>query len=369
MSCYDKIIGLSPTINFNCLPMLPTAMQGSKSGLYLSDLGVLDLIANDMSQPYIWDELDKAVKQAALFFTADTNALLQRKVSYKHLSFAGKIGEPNARASANTSRTYTGIRVACQGLNGSVLELRELELMFDTDFVTTIHIKNRNNQSVYYNDNVVVANGRAVVNVNLSLPTHDQMGAMDYFIYYESQGNSYKNNRLVCSNCNGFAPVFNKANPHFNKGHRAGNAWANWLMIQGVDFDDDTYFDDFDSISSEKMDNAAKGIVLNINIGCRIDTIMCNEVQNFSINPFAMSIAKAIQLKAAELFTTMLLSTQKISRTTMINNEQITAMRQEWRQEYNNEIIPFITSNIEVSDNDCFHCKGFLDIRISSILS
>lgn len=370
IQCYENIIGLAP-VNTTCVPEMPPQYEGSKSGLYVSDLGVLDILGDEYKTSMLWDNLSEDRERATLAFIAETNTLLQRKVRHRMNPYTGKIGEPSGQGyTAYQNLAWRGIRIYCKNIPSAYIYLKSVYLSFNNSTDKILKIKDKYNNLLYENTAVHFSGGKATVGVNLKLPTADHFGSMEYFIYFDSvSGSGSLNNKIVCQDCTGFTAPFDKTNLPFYKQYKAGIGWANWMMIQGVDFNNDLNFDTFDStVTVVKRDNSMSGIMLDMSVGCGIDEILCDQVKNFSVNAFSMSIAKAIQLKTAELFLTSILSSQKISRTTMINHEQVAAMRQEWRQECN-EIINYVTSNIEVSENQCFDCRGLLDIGLGKIIS
>lgn len=375
MSCYDNIIGLAPT-NYKCIVEVPEELrdtvQKSISGLFISDLGVLDILGDEFRTSTMWTSLDQNRTQATLAFIAETNTLLQKKVRHRTNPYQGKIGEQTANSLVEyTGNKFQGVRLYCNNIKSAFIYIKNIELYFEGDNQRTLFIKDKYNNQIYFNDTIAPVNGKFIAKIDKKLLTANQDGSMEYFIYYNNSESRAKNNRIVCPDCTGFKAPFDKTNLPFNQNYKSGIGWANWLMLQGIKFDNDSFFNVFDEnvdVTWTAAQNAMNGIVLDVAIGCGIDDILCEQVQNFSINPFAMSIAKAIQLKTAELFTTYILSSNRISRTTLINHEQLAEMRQEWRMEYN-EIINYITSNIEVSDSDCFNCRGLLDIGLGRILT
>jgi hypothetical protein len=379
-NCYENIIGLASEGN-NCLPTLTDPQKTSNSGLYIADLEPIDSLIgiNELSEEtdYVWSLMEKARASATNFFIAETNGLLAKSVKLRQAAYSGKIGEPSAKELVtNEPATYSweGVHILCASMYGATFQLRSVDLVFENDNSRVLRVSDKYNNVLFEQTDIALTGGRATVQINLNLPCYDQNGYAEYWVYYDNdETNTPYANRINCG-CTGFTPAFDKSAPHFGKGYTKGNGWANWLMVEGVKFSQDDSFDDFDSwnlndFPQERTQNVMNGLVLDVSVGCSIESIMCEQVAGFYINPFAMSIAKAIQLKSAELFTTAILSSAKISRATMINSEEMSTARQEWRMEYL-DILNYITQNVQIADqSDCFSCRPMIEMNVKPILS
>jgi hypothetical protein len=379
-SLYNKIIGLSRT-QHSCLPALTSEQLASDSGLYITDLVQLESLlnvenlANSDAGLDLWDTMVMSRTQAASTFVAESNALMMTKVRAKLPGFNGLIGDSVGKGTIESDgHTYQGVHILCNPIEGAIITIKSIEIVFESyDTPVDLYIVNKRNKEVFISLDNVLVGGRKTIPVNISLPTFDAFGSAEYWILYKHEGGNVAYNNKIGCGCNGFVPYFDKASPHFGRNYVKGNAWGNWIMVQGVKMTQEigNVWDmaEFDDLTSKVLvDNAALGLSIDISVGCRIDSLMAESLKDYMVNPIAMSIAKAVQLKAAEQFSTLILTSQRLSRPILINHEQIAEMRAEWRIQYN-EILDYITSNIQIEGSDCFNCRPLLDMRINSILS
>jgi hypothetical protein len=375
-NCYENIIGLTPE-NVACLPEVPTVETTSNSGLYITDIKPVDSLIgiDDLydTEGTVFTLLGKARSYAINSFIAETNALISKSVRMRQQAYLGKIGEPTAKDKVAASAFgWQGIHILCSSMFGATFTLKSIELIFEATGTKNVYLADKYNNVLMTATGVVLANGKGTIQANLTLPCYDNNGYAEYWIYYDNTANKAFANGINCG-CTGFTPSFSKSSQHFGMGFTKGNGWANWLMIEGVQFSALNHFDSFDDYSAygtqARTNNVMNGIILDVSVGCSIESIMCDQVKDFYMNPFAMSIAKAIQLKSADLFTTSILSSAKISRATMINSEEMARARAEWRAEYL-DILNYITQNVQIADqSDCFSCRPMIEMNVKPILS
>jgi len=140
------------------------------------------------------------------------------------------------------------------------------------------------------------------------------------------------------------------------------NGWARWIMLGGwkgdnVDFSDET----------ATADNQNYGLTLHASFDCKVHEVLCDGQLNFS-KPLTMSLAYAVQFKAAELAIDNLLSTTQINRFQITNREALEKKRTELMRKYN-EHLNYIASEIDVDSNDCLTCQSIVSATMSGVFA
>lgn len=237
---------------------------------------------------------------------------------------------------------------------------------------------------VYNRHNVLKKSVTIAVNANahtvVTLPENDifELPLFDdyldeaqyFFVYTRADAPGVAADNRVTCNCGGsFKGSFNCASPYYNSTNhviRYGNTygWADWVMAGGWAGDTLT---DFDNVTTTAP-NKCFGLTLFMEIGCKANETLCNGVLNFNGNPMAMSIAHALQFKAAEYMALDVLGSSRLNRNNLINRETLIQNQAYWRGKYN-EHVNYIVANADLSANDCLTCKSVAQMAVQGVFA
>lgn len=377
ISCYAGAIGLARTA-CPCADAAPVGFNDSQSGLYVADLGPLSDLEGygDCGTGSVWDALDNARDRAIRTFIADTDSMLAGMHKQKRSKWVGGIGRAENNGPVAGSELHAGIRIACAPVRGGYMKVTKIGGYFDAGGDLDVMVYDRHNVLRASVTIAVNANAHTVVTLPddeiIELPLFDDFlnEAQYFFVYTRADApGTAADNRISC-NCGGsFSGSFNCSSPYYNNLRhvpRYGMAYgfADWVMAGG--WTGDTLAD-FGSVSPTAQ-NKCYGLTLYAEIGCNINQVLCGGALNFSGNPLAMSIAHAIQYKAAEYMALDVLSSSRLSRSQLINREVLVQNQATWRGKYN-EHVNYIVSNADLSANDCLECRSVATMAVQGVFA
>lgn len=358
MACYDNIIGLARA-DCPCVDVAPAAgYSTSQSGLYISDLEPINTLRgySECGEASIWAILSKARDEAVRTFKADTNALLAQYFRPRRDRFVGQIGEASGRDVYSTTKTYSGIRIACNPMRGGTLKITGIGTLFSASGTLSLSVYNSLNEQVVEPFDVDILAGWKLntLDTAIELPLYvDFDDRHEYFLVYNFDAdNPAKLNNLSCG-CGGFSPYYNTQNPIWRKQYAGSNGWANWIMVGGWAGDTLTDFDQCAYTAESRLN----GLALQVELGCDISQILCSGTLDFTNDPLAMSVAYAILWKSAEIMAGKLLMSTDLNRANTINREALKEIRKEWQGKYV-EATQYIASAAALNgQNDCLTCR------------
>ena len=110
------------------------------------------------------------------------------------------------------------------------------------------------------------------------------------------------------------------------------------------------------------------GLTLEVDLGCKVDEVLCEDALDFVSNPLALSIALAIQYKAAALLADEILRSPLINRENMVNREEWEEDALVWTEKYNDHV-NYIVDEADRTANDCLACKDVLGFTRKGLFS
>ena len=359
--------------NVNTAP----AYTESKSGLYITDLLPEEEIAGLAGcDQTLWALMGKARSVAISEFKAALNATMGQRYKVKFPTFKGFVGEDKGSDRLTTTKTRAGARIRTAGLRSGYLRITRILAMFQQTGTLQITIyKGRViNEStgemelevaVPAFDITTTANGRSITTVNLDLPLlGDFSQQQDYLITYEySSSNKPTLNKVYCRPCNGSVIIGYAATNYPTSTKFSHNAaWHNFIMVGGWEGD----ISGGSTTAPDQVSEYMNGLCLEIEAGCDLSKGLCGMVETFGANPYAMSVATAIQRKAAEYLVRKRLASSLPNRNTAVNREGLGKEANAWAAEFA-EIVGYLSSNMPETSNDCLECKPA--VRMGAILS
>ncbi len=378
--CFDTIIGLSNRA-CDCFSVdKPVTYSNSLSGLFVTDLlpeeEISALSKCDMT---LWDLLEWARATAIKDFRATLNATMQARYKLKYNTFKGFLGEDKGASTLTTTKTQAGVRIRTAGIRSGYLKITRIMAMFQqTGTIDLTIYKGRvidRDTGEMELEAVVAAfpinttaNGRAVTTLTtpIILPLLDDFAQeQDYLIVYDYSGsNKPKLNETFCQPCNSSFLTTRNVNTYSNiknKDYAGKYAWHNFITLGGWEGD----IVSGETTAPADVSTYMNGLSLEIEVGCDTAAGLCGMVETFGANPYAMSIATAIQRRACSLLMRKRLSSSLPNRANAVNREGVEKELRTWEAEYA-EIMNYLSNNMPETSNDCLECKP--RVRMGAIL-
>jgi hypothetical protein len=314
----------------------------SNSGLYLADLeAVSTLRALEGTEDYaeVLEVMETAIRVAILNLNTDLTTLIT-KFAKKKGSFKGVIGGKkytHTRAESGKS----GIRLLCAPVKHGEIILRQVGGVFDfTGDVTITVASNLSEETETFILSAV--KGKPVwVDAKLSLPTYDDKGWVEYYIYHENPGR-FCANKLFCGTCRRF--YFNAERPIFKK-----YGYESYVMASGFNGEPQ----DLKAVGVNEM----KGLMLNVEMKCHVDRTICDEQLDFQSDEMAQAYALAIQHKAGSVALWNIIRSSHLNRVLMDNIETFRDAASYYERKYNG-LVRQIADSIDLHGT-CFCEKGW----------
>ena len=332
------------------------AYTESVSGLHITDLlPEEELTGLAGCDETLWDLLTKARTAAVSEFRAALNARVQERYTAKHKTFTGNIGKREGNGPLSTTKAYAGVHIRTSGLNAGYLRVNRILGLFEKPGTVNMTVFDQYGKVVCPAFALTVKPGHGHINtVNLKLPLLDGFNdEQHYFFVYEyDAANRPLLNKTACVSCDrSFAPCLDTANPHFQD-RRDKHAWANYLVVGGWTGDGIDTFTAADAVVTEYCN----GLSFDVELGCDLAQGMCGLLDGFDSNPWAMSVATAIQRKAAAWLVDRRLTSSRANRNNAVNKDDLRAQVGKWEAEYA-EILHYLSNNIPPDVNECLECS------------
>jgi len=354
--CYDNIIGLSRT-ECECYDD-PAPYNQSQSGIFLDELEPLKKInglLNCETGLDLWEMMRRARTEAVLQFVGDANAMLLKYNRLKRQPFYGAVGRVKyTKNQICTVGKYYGVRLFCADVVSGEAEIKKIGGLFAQTGTLDISVYNNLNELVDTVTIATTAGQHTLTNVNIKLPLHSKyVDNLEYFFVYQYAGNAPKNNDLTCG-CGGDKFYFNTNKPMFKTQTKQTSGWKQWFMV-GAYSGDAADFSDVSATSTANM----YGLTLELNITCKVGETWCKDYLDFAANPLAIAIAFAIRYKAGEILIDQIMRSPNINRMTLMDAEQNQKDKDMFVAKYN-EMMVYLTDNVDVTTTDCFSCKDIV---------
>jgi len=363
-SCYSYVIGLYNG-SCDCYAGKPVDFDVSDSGLYISDLlepKFIDGLLNCDAGASIWTLMDEVRDLAIRYFIADGNALLLTTNKLKRAPYYGGLGLATyTRDMTIPDLNYAGVRIISPLIRSGYLKIKKIGLLLNSTEAITLTIYDRHGTLLHTLNLNSTANVHTVNDIaDITLPLYDEyLDYIEYFFVYQVNGFQPKNNSLyACSSCQKNRP------PWGNFPYNSKHPWANWVNAGGFN---SIALPDFMN-STDSGSDYMNGLTFQIELGCLVNEVFCQDALDFSGNTLAQAMAVAIQMKAGALFIDKILNTTNLNRAVMLDREQQQKNKDEWLANYN-EMLKYIAENIDITANDCFECRDLVDMIKAGIFA
>lgn len=361
MKCLDGIVGGFNTdcdcATANCTPEQIAELQQSASGLYVDEVeGGITLksvkgadACKDLCQTFI-DAINEAEQRTA----NDVSVALGSLYKQNKQKYIGVIGEKKSTGFATVNSLFAGLKLFPNSTDG-VVKVTAVSLLIGQTAQVDINIgyanpHNREAGITLLKTITIDAAANLVSTYKftepLLLPLTVNYDPAEYYFYYSTQTPAVtpRNNKLSC-NCGNVLYLQRQ-----------------FVQSYGVEL---SYPDDVSSAITNGT--YANGISLDVEMICDTGLFMCREFD--AQDAISLTLAYAVQYKAAEIVIEKVLRSPEINRYTMMNREYLWGKRNHFRKEYQDRIA-YIGQNTDITNTDCFICKVTSnDLMVMGILS
>ena len=365
-TCFDNIIGISRT-DCECFDFTDDD-KFSDSGLYLFELDPLNATwvkgREDCERGEVAEIARNAREQAVISLKND---LLNEMLQYNELKrspYKGSIGKFNYTGNRNLTDTYAEMVFFCADVIGGLLKIKDIKTVFNNTTSFVIWVYNNLGELVGTYPVDSLANQLHSNPVDIVLPMHSEyVDNLVYHFVYSSSGMTPKN--ISLQSCG----TWNTREPYCNRGCSTfvgcDKGWESWLMVSGFQRDDLDFVDCNTPFIGSFFTN---GLILDIELSCKCEDVICTDAFDFTGNTLAMNVAIAVRYKAAVNLILSMLGDTEISRLTVMNKETLANFMNLYEKEYN-KLILSMAKNIDIGLNDCYQCRDFYGMTKSGIFS
>ncbi len=367
--CYDNIIGLAQEECACISTDRPADYATSQSGLYMDDLVLISSLVGlkDCDQTSIWPILTRARKAAISQFVADTNALMGQKYRPRRAPARDQVlGQIKAKTVESPTEALAVVAIECAPIRSGKMTISKLGAVFSGSGLVSVGLYNNVDGLLSTHEITTVADTYTTITLDLELPLYSKYCTplIYYFVYTFDAGNLPRANKISCG-CSGWTPTYNSAAPYYlDKKTRRGAPWASYVMVGGTEITDIVELEDTPSAMTSKM----HGLVFEVDFSCDVSEVLCKDSLDFESNPLAQSMAFAIYYLTAALVASSVLSSDKLTRSNMINSEDWEDSLIEWQAKYN-EHTNYIASQANYTANDCLTCRDVLGMTTQGLFS
>lgn len=379
--CLEFSIGLSTT-KCECFDVdKPLDFARSDSGLFLDridglELKVIDAI-KDCDPDNLWDIMVMA-REEAIKEVKDT--MLQNIVGVANLTrqpWVGWIGDTvKFNKDYDPGKTYASISLIGADIVSGYAKIKSIGTMMSMSatFEVTLY-SNYSPDPLGIWDVQSVADRLKITAIEpIELPmSHPSVTHVQYWLVYTlGQGFVPKNSVISCG-CGSITPAWSPRSPEFYYGpvSQAGKAikerWAEFVMSRGMAGNDLTDMGNWTTTTE------TNGLAVEMEFGCRLAETICKDELDYTGNPLARVMARAVWFKAAEKLTEKILTTTILNRYTMLDKERLWGKRNHYRAQHDNRqqwlLEQFSRPEILGAVSDCFTCRSEEGFALAHILT
>jgi hypothetical protein len=352
MTCLKNIIGVT---NSDCacitggLTSDQTAdVKKSVSGLYMDDVegGVSMKGLGDVDSCLTFYQMaTRARDNGTQRLQDDLIIAISNRYKKNKNAFVGQIGRMSYAQSLGIAKPVQAIRMRPIDFSDAVLTISRMTIILNevvTGLVVNIwRVPVDTVMGTLVNSFSVdtVANGYVTIpdtappSLPLSLPFVYQNQMVEYWITYDLTGQTAqpKDNQLESATCTkGVLP------------------YSDYVQVYGAQLDSETNF------SGYNLDTYAHGLILDADIRCNNEELVCREYSED--DAIAITMAYAARFKAAELLIEYVLGAPDINRYTTMAREYLWGKRNHFRAEYDARVL-YLASTIDVTSSNCYVCR------------
>lgn len=345
MDCLNQIIGLSQA-DCQCLEGQPEAYNESASGIFLDQLEGFNIEhirgADDCARGGYWDRMERAVANAKTDFKNNLLACIGTTYKPRIDPLRVQLGAPTFTGSLNLNTSYAGVKLRSMQIKAGYMIIERIGILVNASVpVTVVVYSNENGGTLIYQSSPIAATANtltwAAPATPIELPMFSYQTDIKYYVMYALDGTYQpKENKKDCG-CGGVQ-----------------RPYLRYMDFEGIKGNDITNIENTFSSTG----NVCNGIVLDVNLKCKASEIICSSERplDFEDDSDSLGMAYAIRFRAAAILYEEVLSSTNLSRTTLVDREQMQANVTRWNEDYKNWI-NYLCGNINYSANGCYVCK------------
>lgn len=366
-SCFEHVFGLSRT-ECDCFEEgKPADYNVSDSGIYLDELEGFNLkmaeAATDCEKGNLWELMDAARRKSVEDFGEDFLNCIRSKTAMRRTPWKGIIGDWTKKSRfLSINHAYAGLKLFTADIIGGFMRVKRIGLWLNQTGTTTVKIWS-NLQDDPHAEIVVNTIYDKLSWYDFAEPLELSMHTSypfnpQYFFTYEVAGRQPKDILLDCACGGGYHPSWNPASPDFNTGVNKGKfGWADYTMASGF------LTDDLSRLVESIPETYTQGVVVDLEFGCKAETIICNETVDYDSNPYAKAMAFAMRFKAGANLVDIIFAQNNVNRYTLAGREFLIKKQADWLNDYNARTWNYLCEEIATPENinsysDCFTCKN-----------
>jgi len=311
----------------------------------------IDALKDCSNDGELWLLMDTARTKAIKRFVADTQSQMGTMYQLARTMFSGYLGKNQFKYLRTLNYAYAGVRWRTGQVVGGYAKITAINTLFQATGAITLDVYNSLNEHLYsmsLDTQAGVMKHNALL-TPIVLPLWDgRCDNLDYvFIYtYDSNNKPYD----IKLSCCGRSYLFNCDNPYYKKKSNKLEGWSEWFMAGNIE----TSTLDFSDLSCTTGDYT-DGLQFELQTYCDTTKTFCFDEPNLQDVQF-MSVAFAVLHAAASYLAIDLITSGKLNFYTLIDREQLEAVRQYHETEYV-KLTKFLVETVDLKNTDCFVCR------------
>lgn len=318
----------------------------SKSDYYLDELvGLVSMWQTAEASPdtTLAEYYLKSYNAAMRDTKKDVLKAIHDRYTKTEWDFAGSLGTKSFTQGLDVSDVnYAGIYLKMAPVIDGVMYLKSIGTMFEETETFNVFVYKRYIASNYYELVDTIEGVQSIANrykaneleEPLVLPMYDDVeGQLEYFIVYETEGLTPKNNEPRCGLC---GRIENTAARFVQKYGTTGNdveALGSWPNASGY----------------------AYGLVLDVEFKCETESVICRMFD--ALPQWRDAYAGAVLLRAAIMVHNYIVTSPEVTRDNLLNIDNVAAQMGIWQTDYE-QSITWLGQNVNPDVNDCYVCNS-----------
>lgn len=321
-------------------------LRASTSKLYMDDLegGVHLKALNHVEACKTMSQMALNVRDNAIKRVEDDLLIaINNRYKKEHKNFNGQIGRMSYAQSLAVQRNWQGIRIRPNDYSDAVIRMSKLQIILNQAVTVTVRLMQVPLDSVmgielFAWPVTTTANAYTDVPIGsdpISMPMMVKGELVEYYLLYDISEPGVpvmpKDTAVQCSTCPSGAVRFSE-----------------YISVWGVQLNN------INSLNDKLTDQFSRGLILDVQISCDNETLMCREYNDE--DAVALTMAYATWYKSGELLIEEVLKSPDVNRYTTMAREYLWGKRNHFRKEYESRIV-YLASVIDVTASNCYVCR------------
>lgn len=330
----------------------PDWYKKSTSGFYIHQLdGIVSMetVRDIVTCEKLWEFYQGIIADSIRETADDISASINEKYKKKESNYVGFIGSRTSNKAIILNKAFAGMKIDVNERAGGVIVIKALGMLLDKTSVFDVDVYRRYADIDQYElvDTIEGINSTAntytqnLLEEPLILPMNvENEGEIEYFFVYPTSAGNPRNNLASCG-CGRKEMTLKR---EINYGGVSGD------QISGM--------------GSWSMSEFSNGIVLDAEIRCNAEGMICNM---YNVSPeWGKYVAHAVLFKAGWKIHKAILSSNAITQDVMANRETVNENMDSFDSDYWTRV-RYLVQNVDLNLNDCYICDG-RKMKVTQIL-